>query len=131
MKAKGKFISFLLIVDTFLGSYYLGVHGKQVLVVDPLMKPSPIESAVDKKDADTNAKAPPADKPADDKKAASNGKSGDKNKQSTTAKPSSAKAVKSDSAAKKKTTSSVKKAKSTHGKTKKPEPHSTRTSAGK
>ena len=39
MKARGKFISFLLIVDTFLISYAVGLHSRQVLVVDHKMKP--------------------------------------------------------------------------------------------
>ena len=46
MKAKGKFISFLLVVDTFFVAYAYGFHSRQVLVVDPKLPP-----VVQKKDA--------------------------------------------------------------------------------
>jgi hypothetical protein len=39
MKAKGKFISFLLVVDTFFVAYAYGFHSRQVLVVDPKLPP--------------------------------------------------------------------------------------------
>lgn len=39
MKAKGKFISFLLVVDTFFAAYAYGFHCRHVLVIDPKMAP--------------------------------------------------------------------------------------------
>jgi hypothetical protein len=39
MKAKGKFISFLLVVDTFFVAYAYGFHSRQVLVIDPKLPP--------------------------------------------------------------------------------------------
>lgn len=39
MKAKGRFISFLLVVDTFFVAYAYGFHSRQVLVVDPKLPP--------------------------------------------------------------------------------------------
>jgi hypothetical protein len=39
MRAKGKFISFLLVVDTFFVAYAYGFHSRQVLVVDPKLPP--------------------------------------------------------------------------------------------
>ena len=53
MKAKGKFISFLLIVDTFFVAYAYGFHSRQVLVVDPKLSPLASTKEVPKKE--TNA----------------------------------------------------------------------------
>ena len=39
MKAKGIFISTLLVIDTFLMSYAAGFHSKHVLVVNPKLPP--------------------------------------------------------------------------------------------
>ena len=39
MKAKGRFISFLLVVDTFFVAYAYGFHSRQILVVDPKLPP--------------------------------------------------------------------------------------------
>jgi len=39
MKAKGRFISFLLVVDTFFAAYAYGFHCRHVLVVDSKMAP--------------------------------------------------------------------------------------------
>jgi hypothetical protein len=52
MKAKGVFISAILIADAFLVSYAIGFNSRHVLVVDPSMK----------------AVAPPADVKSDAKK---------------------------------------------------------------
>jgi hypothetical protein len=57
MKAKGKFISFLLIVDTFFVSYALGFNTRHVLEVDPKLPPY-----VAKQEAKTETK-PAAVKP--------------------------------------------------------------------
>jgi hypothetical protein len=50
MKAKGKFISFLLVVDTFFVAYAYGFHSRQVLVVDPKLPPVVQKKEVQKKD---------------------------------------------------------------------------------
>lgn len=42
MKAKGLFISTLLVLDTFLVSYYAGVHGRTVKVIDPMLPALPV-----------------------------------------------------------------------------------------
>lgn len=39
MKAKGRFISLLLVVDTFFVSYAFGFHSRHVLIVDPKLPP--------------------------------------------------------------------------------------------
>ena len=39
MKAKGKFISTLLIIDTFFVSFAFGFNSKHVLVIDPNLPP--------------------------------------------------------------------------------------------
>ena len=39
MKAKGRFISFLLVLDTFFVAYAYGFHSHPVLVVDPKLPP--------------------------------------------------------------------------------------------
>jgi len=49
MKAKGKFISFLLVVDTFFVAYAYGFHSRQVLVVDPKLPPVVQKKEVQKK----------------------------------------------------------------------------------
>ena len=41
MKAKGKFISTLLVIDTFLVSYTAGFNSRHVLIVDPSLPPLP------------------------------------------------------------------------------------------
>ena len=51
MKAKGKFISFLLVVDTFFVAYAYGFHSRQVLVIDPKLPP-----VVHKKEMDITEK---------------------------------------------------------------------------
>ncbi|MDP3508659.1 MAG: hypothetical protein Q8T09_11755 [Candidatus Melainabacteria bacterium] len=48
MKAKGKFISFLLVVDTFFVAYAYGFHSRQVLVVDPKLPPVVPAKALEK-----------------------------------------------------------------------------------
>jgi len=50
MKAKGIFISTLLVIDTFLVSYAAGFHSRHVLVVNPKLPPvvHKIEESVDK-----------------------------------------------------------------------------------
>lgn len=48
MKAKGKFISFLLVVDTFFVAYAYGFHSRQVLVVDPKLPPVVQKKGTDK-----------------------------------------------------------------------------------
>lgn len=53
MKPAGMFVSALLIVDTFLVSYYIGFHSRTVSVVDPNLKP--VEKPVSK----PVSKAPP------------------------------------------------------------------------
>lgn len=35
MKAKGIFISTLIVIDTFLGAYFYGVHSRTIKVIDP------------------------------------------------------------------------------------------------
>jgi hypothetical protein len=50
MKAKGKFISFLLVVDTFFVAYAYGFHSRQVLVVDPKLPPVVLKKDVQKKE---------------------------------------------------------------------------------
>ena len=37
MKAKGIFISTLIIIDTFLGAYFYGVHSRTIKVIDPAL----------------------------------------------------------------------------------------------
>ncbi len=49
MKAKGKFISCLLVVDTFFVAYAYGFHSRQVLVVDPKLPPVVLRKEVPKK----------------------------------------------------------------------------------
>jgi hypothetical protein len=39
MNAQGKFISFMLIVDTFLVGYAYGFNSRKVLVIDPKLPP--------------------------------------------------------------------------------------------
>jgi hypothetical protein len=46
MKAKGMFISAILIVDTFLVSYAIGFNSRHVAVVDPTMKPVAVPEEV-------------------------------------------------------------------------------------
>ena len=48
MKAKGRFISFLLVVDTFFVAYAYGFHSRQVLIVDPKLPPVVLKKEVDK-----------------------------------------------------------------------------------
>jgi len=50
MKAKGKFISFLLVVDTFFVAYAYGFHSRQVLVVDPKLPPLVLRKEVKQKE---------------------------------------------------------------------------------
>lgn len=74
MKAKGIFISTLIIVDTFLGAYYFGVHQRSIKVIDPSLKAVEITkegnaSAADDKDnkkVQANTLAP-QDKAANEK----------------------------------------------------------------
>jgi hypothetical protein len=40
MKAKGRFISTLLVIDTFLVSYAVGFNSRHVLIVDPSLSPT-------------------------------------------------------------------------------------------
>jgi len=58
MKAKGLFISTLLILDTFLVSYYAGVHGRTVKVIDPSLPALPVvqPAGTEKAKADETAK---------------------------------------------------------------------------
>lgn len=37
MKAKGIFISTLIVIDTFLGAYFYGVHSRTIKVIDPAL----------------------------------------------------------------------------------------------
>ena len=64
MKAKGIFISAILITDAFLVSYAVGFNSRHVLVVDPSMKPVAAATEV-KPDAKKPAAAQtvPAKKP--------------------------------------------------------------------
>ena len=75
MSGFGKFIGFLLIVDSFFVCYYLGFNSRHVLVVDPTMQPvvaKQAEKAADKTDATKPGaeKTDSAAKPGDDKKPA-------------------------------------------------------------
>jgi hypothetical protein len=51
MKAKGMFMSALLIGDAFLVSYAIGFNSRHVQVVDPTMKP--VAAAIETKPAPT------------------------------------------------------------------------------
>ena len=81
MKAKGIFISTLIIIDTFLGAYFYGVHSRTIKVIDPALPavnqkppaaeekkvdntptPAPAPAAVKEK-APAKAKAKPKAKP--------------------------------------------------------------------
>lgn len=37
MKAKGIFISTLIVIDTFLGAYFYGVHSRTIKIIDPAL----------------------------------------------------------------------------------------------
>ena len=56
MKAKGKFISFLLVVDTFFVAYAYGFHSRQVLVVDPKLPPVVQKKVMEKTESPKNPK---------------------------------------------------------------------------
>jgi hypothetical protein len=45
MNAQGKFISFMLIVDTFLVGYAYGFNSRKVLVIDPKLPPLVVKPA--------------------------------------------------------------------------------------
>ncbi|MEZ4535958.1 MAG: hypothetical protein R3D26_13300 [Cyanobacteriota/Melainabacteria group bacterium] len=81
MKAKGIFISTLIVIDTFLGAYFYGVHSRTIKVIDPALPavdqkppaaeekkvdntptPAPAPAAVKEK-APAKAKAKPKAKP--------------------------------------------------------------------
>ena len=68
MNARGRFISFLLVVDAFFGGYALGLNSRQVEVVDPKLPPlqvkaskldtkaEPVKKTVEKNSAKSAAK---------------------------------------------------------------------------
>ena len=60
MKAKGIFISTLLVVDTFLMSYAAGFHSRHVLVVNPKL-PTVVEKKVEAKPAPVSTPAKKTD----------------------------------------------------------------------
>jgi hypothetical protein len=62
MKAQGRFISFLLVVNAFFGGYAAGLNSRHVQVVDPSLPPLPAP----KKDA---AEAKPKDAKKEEVKA--------------------------------------------------------------
>lgn len=81
MKAKGIFISTLIVIDTFLGAYFYGVHSRTIKIIDPALPavnqkppaaeekkvdntptPAPAPAAVKEK-APAKAKAKPKAKP--------------------------------------------------------------------
>jgi hypothetical protein len=63
MKGKGIFISTLLVIDTFLVSYFVGFNSRHVPVVDPSLPPLAPAAPKEKE-------TPPAKPKADDTKAA-------------------------------------------------------------
>ena len=56
MKAKGIFISSLLVIDTFLASYYFGLHSRTFKIIDPKM-PALEEKKQETKSDTTNKEA--------------------------------------------------------------------------
>ncbi|MEZ4491045.1 MAG: hypothetical protein R3C24_11575 [Cyanobacteriota/Melainabacteria group bacterium] len=87
MKAKGIFISTLIVIDTFLGAYFYGVHSRTIKVIDPALPavdqkpPAAEEKKVD--NTPTPAPAPAAVK----EKAPAKAKEKEKAKPKAKAKP--------------------------------------------
>jgi hypothetical protein len=67
VKAKGKFISTLLVMDTFFISFAAGFNSRHVLVVDPSLPPVP--PVVQPKSAEKRAEAEPTKTQAKEKTA--------------------------------------------------------------
>jgi hypothetical protein len=58
MKAKGRFISFLLIVDTALGGFTYGFNSRHCLIIDPNLPP--VKPPVQEKSKPVQEKSKPA-----------------------------------------------------------------------
>lgn len=96
MNAKGRFISFLLVVNAFFGGYAAGLNGRYVAVVDPKLPPLKSEPAVanaDKPLKENSSKGRGGKKSSEQKESSpSKGKSSHKNhKEKDSAKKDSAK----------------------------------------
>ena len=62
MKPAGMFVSSILVIDTFLVSFYLGFNSRHVLVVDPSLKPVASAAEENPSSSSPQAKKPDAAK---------------------------------------------------------------------